>query len=111
MVPDLGFPLSCSTEFEVMRAKDPLSAYELMILLLSSHAQSQIQSLTSGTSSSHNRIKTEQLLNILLPIPNRKNKVPYCNFIKEFKEAHLSLINASEKLYGSWGGINNLLCK
>lgn len=111
VVPDLGFSLSCSTEFEVMHVKEPFSAYELMVLLLSSQAQSQIQSLTSGTSSSHNRIKTEQLLNILLPIPNRKNKVQYCNFIKEFKEAHLSLINASEKLYDSWGGINNLLCK
>jgi len=105
VVPDLGFPLSCSTEFEVMRAKPPFTSYDIMALLLTSYAQSQIQSLTSGTSSSHNRIKTAQLLDILLPIRNEKG---YKRYVKEFKESHLALIRASIDLYKSWQEIEQL---
>jgi len=110
VVPTLGCPLSCSTEFEVMRAKPPFTAYELMVLLLTSYAQSQIQSLTSGTSSSHNRIKTAQLLDILLPVPNAKgkSKLEYERFIENFKKSHLSLIQASIDLYKNWREIEGL---
>ncbi len=109
VVPNLGFPLSCSTEFEVMRAKTPFSAYEIMVLLLTSNAQSQIQSLTSGTSSSHNRIKTEQLLNILLPVPRNKDRTKYHDFIEDFKKAHRSLMQASNQLHANWKALDNLL--
>jgi len=111
VVPDLGFPLSCSTEFEVMRVKESYSAYEVMLLLLSSCAQSQIQSLTSGTSSSHNRIKTEQLMGILLPIlkGNGKKKAEYSKLVESFKMAHISIINASVDIYKSWQAADLLL--
>ena len=69
VVPDLGQPMACSTEFEVMRPKQGVDAYMLVYLLLSQSAQTQIQSLTSGTSASHNRIKTGDLAQISLPLP------------------------------------------
>ena len=111
VVPDLGFPLSCSTEFEVMRVKSSFSAYEIVILLLSSYAQSQIQSLTSGTSSSHNRIKTEQLLDILLPFPKgrKARNSSYEALVSKFKEAHLSLIRSSSHLHESWKDMDSKL--
>lgn len=109
VVPDLGFSLSCSTEFEVMNAKESYSAYEIMILLLSSYAQSQIQSLTSGTSSSHNRIKTDQLLGILLPIPKGQGRSKYQHMIESFKKAHLSLTQAGVELYRNWQEIDKIL--
>lgn len=110
VVPDLGFQLSCSTEFAVMRAKDPFTPYEIMALLLTASAQSQIQSLTSGTSSSHNRIKTEHFLNILLPIPNKKRRIglKYNQSIDNFKTGHEQLIQASINLYEQWREINKL---
>ena len=113
VVPDLGFPLTCSTEFEVMRAKAPYSAHEIMLLLLSSYAQSQINSLTSGTSSSHNRIKTAQLLNVLLPFPKsqKKNTLGYNQIIAEFRKAHNSLIQANIHLHKSWQSADVLLTK
>ena len=113
VVPNLGFPLSCSTEFEVMRAKEPFSPYEIMLLLLSTYAQSQINSLTSGTSSSHNRIKTEQLLNILLPFPKGRNRPnsSYSQLIKNYQTAHTSLVQANIELHKDWQHINKLLTK
>jgi type I restriction-modification system DNA methylase subunit len=73
VVPALDSPILCSGEFEVLRS-DRLDPYELMYLLLSSGAQSQIQRLTSGTSASHNRIRDEDLRRILLPIPKPATK-------------------------------------
>ena len=111
VVPDLGMPLSCSTEFEVMRSRDPYTAHEIMLLLLSSSAQSQILSLTSGTSSSHNRIKTEQLLEILLPVPRSRKKLSgeYVRLVDRFRQAHQSLTSAAVELHESWAGVDGLL--
>lgn len=113
VVPELGFPLTCSTEFEVMQAREPYTAHEVMLLLLTSHAQSQIHSLTSGTSSSHNRIKTEQLLNILLPVPKgkRRQTADYAGFVEGFRHAHTELTKASIGLYQSWERVDCLLGK
>ena len=69
MVPDLGQPILCSSEFEVMRPKKGVDPYMVAFLLLSRMAQTQIQSLTSGTSASHNRIKTKELAQLSLPVP------------------------------------------
>ncbi|HUL15353.1 MAG TPA: N-6 DNA methylase [Terriglobales bacterium] len=69
VVPDLGRPVVCSTEFEVMRPRKGVDAYMIAYLLLSRPAQAQIQSLTSGTSASHNRVKPDDLARISLPIP------------------------------------------
>ena len=99
VVPDMPFELMCSTEFEVMRPKSGYSAYEIMLLLLSEYAQNQICSLTSGTSSSHNRIKTKELLSIKLAIPKAssvKRKI-YDKAIKAFEKANI-LLNESNVL-------------
>lgn len=69
IVPDVKISLTCSSEFEIMNSKIHIDNYAIMMLLLSSLVQEQIQFLTSGTSSSHNRIKTKELEQVLLPIP------------------------------------------
>lgn len=69
VVPKLADRILCSTEFEVMKPKDGLDPYLLSFLLLSRAVQDQIKSLTSGTSASHNRIKTKELAKVSIPIP------------------------------------------
>jgi hypothetical protein len=69
IVPSLDFPLSCSPEFEIVTSKVGISNYGLKLLLSLPSVQMQINSLTAGTSSSHNRIKTIDLASILLPLP------------------------------------------
>lgn len=79
VVPEYHLPLTCSTEFEVLRSTSHLSNYAIMMLLLSPSSQKQILHLTSGTSSSHNRIKTKELMQVLLPVP-RPDSVEWHKF-------------------------------
>lgn len=74
IVPDLGVSLTCSTEFEIIKAKDGISNEELKILIGLPVVQDQILNLTSGTSSSHNRIKSKDLANIMIPIPKKNTQ-------------------------------------
>ena len=67
VVPDLGKELLCSSEYEIIRPRKGFSAYLLAFLLLSPLAQSQIKSLTAGTSASHSRVKPKQIYDILIP--------------------------------------------
>ena len=69
VVPDFGKPTYCSTEFEVVLPKPGVRTSLLAYLLLTDVVQQQIMSLTSGTSSSHNRIRSSELARVLLPIP------------------------------------------
>ena len=69
IVPDLGLNMLCSSEFEVMRAKNGADTYMLAYLLQTQAVQSQIRSLTSGTSSSHSRIRTNEFAQVLIPFP------------------------------------------
>ena len=110
VVPDLEFELSCSTEFEVMKARSGYSAYEIMLLLLSEDAQNQIRSLTSGTSSSHNRIKTRELLSIKFAIPKRGTIVrkKYDKTIAEFAESNIRLNESNIALQRAWSKMNEL---
>ena len=110
VVPDLQFELSCSTEFEVMKARSGYSAYEIMLLLLSEDAQNQIRSLTSGTSSSHNRIKTRELLSIKFAIPKQGTPMrkKYDKAIIEFTEANIRLNESNIALQRAWSKMNAL---
>lgn len=74
VVPNLADRILCSTEFEVMKLKDDLDPYFLSFLLLSKTVQDQIKSLTSGTSASHNRIKTKELAKVSIPIPLKNSE-------------------------------------
>jgi type I restriction-modification system DNA methylase subunit len=69
VVPDLGKPMLCSSEFEVLRPLPGVSPYALAYLLLGEQAQDQILSMTAGTSASHSRIKPGALLNVVIPWP------------------------------------------
>ncbi len=69
VMPNLGRKVLCSSEFEIMSIKAGIDPYLIAFLLLSDSVHNQIKSLTSGTSASHNRIKTDDLAKILLPIP------------------------------------------
>lgn len=110
VVPNLPFDLTCSTEFEVLRPKSGRSPHEIMLLLLSSMAQNQIRALTSGTSSSHNRIKTKELLSIKLAIPGTKSpkRKAYLEAVNKFTEANICLNKANIDLEQSWSGLNAL---
>ena len=110
VVPDLQFELSCSTEFEVMKARSGYSAYEVMLLLLSEDAQNQIRSLTSGTSSSHNRIKTRELLSIKFAIPKLGTTMrkKYDKAVIEFTKANIRLNKSNIALQRVWSKMNGL---
>ena len=69
ITPDFDRETLCSSEFEVMRAKPGVDPHLLVYLLLSAPVQDQVRSLTSGTSASHNRIRTSELSNVLVPVP------------------------------------------
>jgi len=69
VVPDFDKTLVCSNEFEIMQPCADVDAYSICLLLKSSYVSKQIENLTSGTSSSHNRIKREQLAQIMIPYP------------------------------------------
>jgi len=70
VVPETPWELGCSTEFAVMRpVKNQISPWELLLLLRSTPVQAQIRTLTSGTSSSHNRIKDRDLATVVIPVP------------------------------------------
>lgn len=75
VVPDIGYQLICSNEFEILRPIEKKNAYLLKSLLLSKVAQDQILSLTSGTSSSHNRIKDSELKSVKVIWPKKGSPV------------------------------------
>jgi type I restriction-modification system DNA methylase subunit len=95
VVPDFEFPLTCSTEFEIMNTKCDFSNYGIKLLLMLPSIQLQIQSLTSGTSSSHNRIKTSDLEKVLIPVP-KVGSISYIKFIKELELYESKIIKFNE---------------
>lgn len=74
VVPDLGVRTLCSSEFEVMRTKPGVDNYEVAYLLQTAAVQRQICSLASGTSASHNRVRSEELGGVLVPVPKPGTK-------------------------------------
>ena len=93
VTPDLGVATLCSSEFEVMRTKGGLDVYTLAYLLQTEVVQSQIRSLTSGTSASHNRIRTSDLAKVMLPLPRKGTKKAKLigKLIQEYRSALESL--------------------
>ena len=67
VVPELGKPLLCSSEYEILRTKDGISPYGVALLLLTPFVQEQIRSLTAGTSASHSRIQPHKVYDVLVP--------------------------------------------
>lgn len=87
VIPELPYDLTCSTEFEIMNTKCEISNYGIKLLLMHPHVQMQINGFTAGTSSSHNRIKSEDLRNVLIPIPlpNTKTSEQFATQILEYE--------------------------
>jgi len=78
----------------------------LAFLLLSGAAQTQIHSLTSGTSASHNRVKTRDLAEISLPFPRDGSASAerlfeivsrYQHLLVSITESHRSLVEIRER--------------
>lgn len=67
VVPETASPLECSAEFAVLKPKG-IDPHVLAALLMHPLVRAQVESLTSGTSSSHSRVKDSELGEILLPI-------------------------------------------
>lgn len=75
VVPELGLDLTCSSEFEIINSRIDISNYGIKLLLMLPSVQTQINYLTSGTSSSHNRIKSVDLANVQIPLPRKHSKL------------------------------------
>ena len=93
VVPKKEYDLVCSNEFEIIRPTGDIDAYMLCFLLKTSNVMVQIESMTSGTSSSHSRIKREQLGDILLPVPVSDDERKVCKKLGE------KLKKAIEEIY------------
>lgn len=87
----------CSSEFEVLRCRDGVDAHSLAYLLQTEVVQNQIRSLTSGTSASHNRIRTSELAQVLIPLakPRSATASTLHTLFNGYREASTALaINA-----------------
>lgn len=81
VIPEFDKTLVCSNEFEILQPIADIGAYAICFLLRTSYVRAQIANLTSGTSSSHSRIKREQLASILIPYPKTDRAKKYLNDI------------------------------
>lgn len=101
IVPDLGVPLTCSTEFEIIKGKNGVSNEELKAILSLPVVQNQIINLTSGTSSSHNRIKSKDLANVIVPIPldSSVNSKEYDSLIEHLDKNYKKMMELNIQSY------------
>lgn len=100
VVPDLGFPTTCSKEFEILSVKEGIDPYWVSYILLNKLVQDQIQSLTSGTSSSHNRIKTSELKIVEVPVPKtERKKIDMSKVVSTYRDSINSMILSSFNIY------------
>lgn len=102
VVPDLGQPMLCSSEFEILRPLKGVSSYSLAYMLMSPVVQEQINSLTAGTSASHSRVKADKLYEIQIPWPQMPNE------IKEFDRVSSEYAKAAKNLVQSIRTISDL---
>jgi type I restriction-modification system DNA methylase subunit len=94
VVPDEPQPLTCSNEFEIMKPKAGVDPFFIAYSLQLQVVHHQIISLTSGTSSSHNRVKTNDLkrVKIPVPIPGTSQASEMETVIKQYKTSIQSLL-------------------
>lgn len=100
ITPDFGKKTLCSAEFEVLRPKGRWNEFAIAYLLLTDTVQSQIRSLTSGTSASHNRIRTSELVNVLVPIPEKGSvrEAELTRIVGDYRRALTEIIAASSEV-------------
>lgn len=100
VVPDLGRPIFCSSEFEILRAKEPLDAYSLAYILQSQLVQDQICSLTSGTSASHNRIRSSEFEDVVIPVPKEGSGLSdrFASLVRAYRESLQSAASSALRI-------------
>ena len=100
ITPDLGTKTLCSSEFEIMKPRDGVDIYALSYLLQTEYVQNQIRSLTSGTSASHNRIRTSELGLVMVPVAKRNSSSERIlkSLVKDYHEVLSNLSKSAEKL-------------
>lgn len=103
--------LICSSEFAILKPFDNKYVYLLKTILLTDIVQKQIKSLTSGTSSSHNRIKDSELMNIYIPWPKAGSEIEkkLLNHIKAIELAEKEIYNSNFLIKDTFGKIESLL--
>jgi len=112
VVPSARWKLGCSSEFAVLRPKQGgVSPWALCLVLRSSIVQAQVQTLTTGTSSSHNRLKTKDLDVIRLPLPKRETEAwrTLAQAADQYRKAVLQRYEALDELGTSFEEVENLL--
>lgn len=111
VLPETDETFVCSNEIEIIRVKDNISPYLLTEILKLPYVKQQVENLTSGTSSSHNRIKTEQLSEILIPLPKENTSVEnkYNVVENEIEEAIKLKYKAQNKLLSQIQSLETLI--
>lgn len=109
VIPDRNTTLVCSNEFEIMKSRGIIGMYVLCFLLKTESVMNQIENLTSGTSSSHSRIKREQLADILIPIPvSAIAKQLVAEIDKELETAIKLIYSAESKITDKFSFLNGI---
>lgn len=109
VIPAKKYKLICSNEFEIMRPKTNIGIYILCFLLRTENVKVQIESMTSGTSSSHSRIKREQLEEILIPVPTIPETIQKFEKINEkLKESIKKIYESDESISDCMNGLNSV---
>lgn len=109
IIPSRNTDLICSNEFEIMKSRGIMGMYALCFLLKTENVMNQIENLTSGTSSSHSRIKREQLADILIPIPVSATAKQLIEEIDKELETAIKLIySAEEKITDKFSFLNGI---
>lgn len=103
VVPNIGTRLACSAEFAILRPfrESGLSASAIALLLRADLVQSQIRTLTSGTSSSHNRVKPRDLMEVRVPVPARGSTAA-----QALDTAAIKYTAAMKSLYSAYADLN-----
>lgn len=112
VVPTLPWGIGCSSEFAVLRMrKAGLSEWAMLLLLRSEIVQAQIRTLTSGTSSSHNRIKDRDLAAIRVPVPKPDSDAAreLEEVAHELRESTCAHYRAIESMLNCFGRVQALL--
>lgn len=109
--PIANYTLVCSSEFEIIKPKEDRYTYLLKTMLLSKTTQKQVQSLTSGTSSSHNRIKESELrrVQVLWPEKGTNAEKKMLAFAQEIKNEEGKRYDSAYRIRTAHVGFENLL--
>ena len=87
-----------------------VGAYVVCFLLKTSYVAAQIENLTSGTSSSHSRIKREQLSQIKVPYPiSKKTKKLFADLNEKISIAIEQKYNADSVLEQQFSMLDGVL--